>query len=297
MTWNSTFRRGEANAFIGLVAAFVISISGNLASAEAPVVTPDTILISAGTFITGSDHAEREVAYQLDEAAYGHSATRKNRWYEGEEDRRGISLAAFRITTNLVRNADYARFIRATGRAAPNVSRETWSGYGLVHPFERTRRHAWAQEAPPDGRAQHPVVLVSHGDALAYAAWLSAETGIAWRLPRENEWEKASRGVDGRMFPWGDTFDAAQLNSHDAGPFDTMDVGSFPAGASPFGMMDPAGQVFEWTSTPAGKGRWIVKGGSWDDKGCGVCRPAARHSRPEAIKHILIGFRLVRDVD
>ena len=60
-------------------------------------------------------------------------------------------------------------------------------------------------------------------------------------------------------------------------------------------MLDAAGQVFEWTATPARRGRFIVKGGSWDDKGCGVCRPAARHSRPEDIRHILIGFRLVHD--
>ncbi len=52
-----------------------------------------------------------------------------------------------------------------------------------------------------------------------------------------------------------------------------------------------------WVSrkTAAEKGRYIVKGGSWDDKGCGVCRPAARHARPEGLKHILIGFRLVRE--
>lgn len=57
-----------------------------------------------------------------------------------------------------------------------------------------------------------------------------------------------------------------------------------------------AGQVFEWTETLAGnRGRAVVKGGSWDDKGCGVCRAAARHSRPEGLKHILIGFRLVTD--
>jgi formylglycine-generating enzyme required for sulfatase activity len=60
-------------------------------------------------------------------------------------------------------------------------------------------------------------------------------------------------------------------------------------------MLDAAGQVFEWTATPAGRGRFVVKGGSWDDKGCGVCRPAARHGRPEGIRHILIGFRLVHD--
>ncbi|MBI1985361.1 MAG: SUMF1/EgtB/PvdO family nonheme iron enzyme, partial [Rhodospirillales bacterium] len=94
-------------------------------------------------------------------------------------------------------------------------------------------------------------------------------------------------------FPWGDSYDPRRLNSHDLGPFDTMPVGSFPEGASPFGLLDAAGQVFEWTATPAGAGRYLVKGGSWDDKGCGVCRLAARHSRPADLKHILIGFRLV----
>ncbi len=74
-----------------------------------------------------------------------------------------------------------------------------------------------------------------------------------------------------------------------------MPVGSYPAGKSPFGILDAAGQVFEWTATGASGARFIVKGGSWDDKGYGVCRPAARHARPAAIKHILIGFRLVRE--
>lgn len=105
-----------------------------------------------------------------------------------------------------------------------------------------------------------------------------------WHLPSELEWEKAARG---------DEFDATELNSQNAGPFLTMVVGSFPAGASPYGPLDAAGQIFEWTAT--GAGRYLVKGGSWDDKGCGICRPAGRHSRPQYIKHILIGFRLVTD--
>ena len=87
-----------------------------------------------------------------------------------------------------------------------------------------------------------------------------------------------------------------RLASHDAGPFDTVPVGHFPAGASPFGVLDAAGLVFEWTATPDGTNRYVVKGGSWDDKGCGVCRPAARHSRPAELRHILIGFRLVRNL-
>jgi len=136
-------------------------------------------------------------------------------------------------------------------------------------------------------------VLVSHADAEAFAAWLSAQTGRRWRLPSALEWEKAARGAQGRRFPWGAAWDPQKLNSHDAGPFDTLPVGSFPAGVSPYGLLDAAGQVFEWTATRAGTQRFLVKGGSWDDSGCGVCRPAAGHGRPLGLKHILIGFRLV----
>jgi formylglycine-generating enzyme required for sulfatase activity len=103
--------------------------------------------------------------------------------------------------------------------------------------------------------------------------------------------------TDGRWFLWGNTWEPTLANTHDLGPFDTMPVGSFPTGQSPFDLLDPAGQAFEWTVDTAGQGRVVVKGaGSWDDKGCGVCRPAARHTRPAALKHILIGFRLVREV-
>jgi formylglycine-generating enzyme required for sulfatase activity len=262
--------------------------------AQLPV--PETVAIPTGRFVAGSDAAEREAAYRLDERAYGHTVTRDNKWYEGERQRDPAETGAFAITRTPITNAQYAAFVAATGHRAPDVDPQTWRGYRLVHPYARTRRHAWAGGGPPAGREAHPVVLVTHDDALAYAAWLSTETGRRWRLPSETEWEKAARGPDGRRFPWGDAYDPARLNSHDLGPFDTMPVGSFPDGASPFGLMDAAGQVFEWTATPAGEGRFLVKGGSWDDKGCGVCRPAARHGRPTHLKHILIGFRLVYDV-
>ncbi len=74
-----------------------------------------------------------------------------------------------------------------------------------------------------------------------------------------------------------------------------MKVGAFAEGASPFGVLDMAGQVYEWTSTEAGRGNFIVKGGSWDDRGCGLCRAAARHGRPGSMRHFLVGFRLVRE--
>ncbi|WP_299398095.1 SUMF1/EgtB/PvdO family nonheme iron enzyme [Pelagibius sp.] len=256
---------------------------------------PEVIAVPAGPFIAGSDRAEREAAYLLDEAAYGHSRTREGRWYEGERARGPVTLPAFTIARGLVTNRFYAAFVADSGHPAPDVDPETWAGYGLIHPYERTRRHAWRGRRPPPGREDHPVVLVSHGDAEAFAAWLSAETGRRWRLPSALEWEKAARGDDGRRFPWGDDWDPARLNSHDQGPFDTLPAGSFPAGASPYGLLDAAGQVFEWTASPQGEGRFLVKGGSWDDSGCGVCRPAAQHGRPRDLKHILIGFRLIVD--
>ncbi len=263
--------------------------------ARAAEPVPETVEIPEGAFIVGSDRAEREAAYRLDEAAYGHSRTREWGWYESEQNRQKIQTAAYRITKTLITNGQYLAFVTATGHAAPDVDAKTWATYKLVHPFPRTRRHAWKKGMLPSGRRDHPVVMVSWDDARAYAAWLTKQTGKTWRLPSETEWEKAARGTDGRRFPWGDAYEPERLNSHDLGPFDTVPVGRFPKGQSPFGLLDPAGQVFEWTSSEAKKGRYFVKGGSWDDKGCGVCRPAARHARPKALKHILIGFRLVQE--
>ncbi len=288
MRWRGVICRRAAAVL--LMAMSLVACSAQMTQSAA---VPETIAIPAGAFIAGSDRAEREMAYRLDEAAYGHSRTRKAKWYENEPDRQQRDTAAFRITRTPITNAQYAAFVTATGYPAPDVDPKTWAGYGLIHPYDRTRRHAWREGKPPSGRPDHPVVLVSHHDAEAYAAWLSSATGQSWRLPKEDEWEKAARGTEGRRFPWGDDWNPGLANSHDAGPFDTLPVGRFADGASPFGLLDGAGQVFEWTATAAGAGRFIVKGGSWDDSGCGVCRPAARHGRPAAIKHILIGFRLV----
>lgn len=290
---NKTDRAVLKSHFLILL-ALLVAVPSAIAG---DVLAPDALInVPAGAFIRGSDRAEREAAYRLDEAAYGHSVTRKNRWYESEFERGSVTLPAYEITKTLVTNAQYAAFVQATGHRVPDVDPTTWKGYGLIHPYSRTRRHAWNKGKPPEGRKNHPVVLISHADAKAYAAWLSKKTGETWRLPTEAEWEKAARGTEGRRFPWGAEYDPSRLNSHDKGPFDTLPVDAFPNGASPFGMLDPAGQAFEWTSTKAsGAGRYIVKGGSWDDSGCGICRPAARHSRPEGLKHILVGFRLVRE--
>ncbi len=306
---NTQNRIGPVASMAGVVGALLVvpGLCGGLiwgASALAGgdagrPATPAVIAIPAGSFIAGSDAAEREAAYRLDEAAYGHGRTREWGWYDDERPRGPVALPDFFITRTPITNAQYAAFVAATGHPAPDVDPATWKSYRLIHPYERTRKFAWTGGRPPPGREDHPVVLVSHADARAYAAWLSRRTGRHWRLPGELEWEKAARGTDGRRFPWGDAFDPRRLNSHDLGPFETTEVGRFGAGDSPFGLADAAGQVFEWTATAGGNGggkaRYLVKGGSWDDKGCGICRPAARHTRPATLKHILIGFRLVRE--
>ena len=295
-SWVGAMRRGSRNS-IGCALLVITSVllAAFPDGSHAQQGIPATIVVPAGVFKAGSTRAEREAAYRLDERAYGHSRTRKNGWYDNELPAHLILLPAFRLTRTPITNAQYRLFVAATGHPAPDVDAVTWNSYGLVHPYNRTRRHAWRGPQSPPGREAHPVVLVAQADAMAYARWLSEQTGQVWRLPTELEWEKGIRGKDGRRFPWGDEFRPNLLNSHDRGPFDTLPVGRFESGRGPFGALDGAGQVFEWTATPAGPAAVIVKGGSWDDSGCGICRPAARHARPGALKHILIGFRLVNE--
>jgi len=267
---------------------------------DSSLFVPKTVTVAEGAYIAGSDPAEREYAYQLDEKAYGHDRTRAAGWYDRERSRQSINVDAFDITVTPITNQQYAEFVNATNYPAPDVDREVWKSFGLIHPYSRTRKHAWQNGVVPLNRQHHPVVLVSWHDAVAYARWLSEQTGQRWSLPTEDQWEKAVRGSKGWRFPWGGEFRADLLNSHDAGPFDTMPVGSFADGVSEYGVLDGVGQVFEWLSAEIVDDEIIddrikVKGGSWDDSGCGVCRPAASHHRPANLQHILIGFRLVRE--
>jgi formylglycine-generating enzyme required for sulfatase activity len=139
------------------------------------------------------------------------------------------------------------------------------------------------------------VVLVSWDDAAAYCAWRGQVVGHPRRLPSAHELEKAARGVEGLAYPWGVTFDRSKLNSAVGGPRDTVTVGSYPDGQSPLGVLDTAGNVFQWTATPWPPGepagaRMTVKGSAWDDFG-GLGRGAAWHGRVRTVRHVIVGFR------
>ncbi|MDX8411730.1 MAG: SUMF1/EgtB/PvdO family nonheme iron enzyme [Mariprofundaceae bacterium] len=260
-----------------------------------PAAAAGWVEVPAGPFLMGSTPAQIEQAYRISADGYGNGRVREYGWFDREAPQRSIQLPAFRIQKTVVTNQAYRQFVEETGHSAPHVDKKTWVSYGLVHPYARARQYMWAGDHPPMGKENHPVVLVSIEDARAYAAWLSNKTGRRLRLPSEPEWEKAMRGVDGSMYPWGDDYDPALLNNADRGPFATMPVGVFPDGASPYGVLDGAGQVYEWTGSSWPGGKYVVKGGSWDDHG-GICRPAARHGRPPGLKHVLIGFRLLEDL-
>jgi toxoflavin biosynthesis protein ToxD len=82
---------------------------------------------------------------------------------------------------------------------------------------------------------------------MAYCRWLSEVTGKTYSLPSEAEWEKGARGTDGRIYPWGNQWDATRCNTREGGRGGTAPVGTYPRGASPYGLLDMAGNVWEWT--------------------------------------------------
>ena len=240
------------------------------------------VLIPAGAFWRGSDGKERSLARSLSSPE-----TVAADWFSAETPRHQAESEAFSIDRLLVTQEQYSGFVARTRRPPPEISRRDYTRQGfLVHAYSEWMPYLWTRGTPPQDRLDHPVVLVSAPDAEAYCRWRHP----AGRLPSEIEWEKAARGTDGRVFPWGDSWEPERLNSAARGPDGTTPVGRYAAGASPFGVLDPVGNVFQWTSTRWPDGRRVVKGCAWDDD-AGLCRPAARHGRPAASRHILIGFR------
>jgi serine/threonine-protein kinase len=191
-----------------------------------------------------------------------------------------LRLDAFRIDKFEVTRAQFRTFVAATGFRpdSPAVTRFT------------------------DREAQEPVVGVTWANAVAYCNWSGG------RLPTEAEWEKAARGTDGRIYPWGNQPDSAKLNASESGLKRPRPVGSYPAGASPYGALDMAGNVAEWTQSlkkpypydpgdgrndPSAAGERVIRGGSWENS-AESARTFARAGFPADFVHPTVGFRCVR---
>ncbi len=177
-----------------------------------------------------------------------------------------VWLWGYYIDRYEVTQADYARFVEATGYRAPYVDEDWASELGFN----------WEGGRPPPDKLDHPVVLVSFHDAAEYCRWAGK------RLPTEAEWEKASYGTDGRWWPWGDAWVEGRANQGRLARVDNFDdrdgykltspVGAFPEGASPYGVLDIFGNAWEWTDDPP-SGDWAAIRGRrlfgmiWDPRG------------------------------
>lgn len=147
--------------------------------------------------------------------------------FDNEKPQHQVSLDAFAIGRVPITNAQYHLFVQATEHELP------------PH---------WEDGRPPKDLASHPVVTVTWYDALAYCRWLSQVTGKNITLPSEAEWEKAARGArDARAYPWGDDYDRMHGNGRELDLGTTTPVGIFSNGASPYGVLDMSGNVWDWT--------------------------------------------------
>ncbi len=206
---------------------------------------PEMIRIPAGEFLMGSDSTKDKDAG------------------DNEMPQHRVYLDEYWIAKYPVTQAQYLGFVKATNQRIP----DDWDK---------------KQKAPLTNKLNHPVIQVDWNDAVAYCRWLAQMTGKPYRLPTEAEWEKAARGADGRIYPWGNVVpDATRLNfNRNVGT--TTEVGKYPSGASPYGVLDMAGNVWEWVAdwcgekypsgassparNPAGpsSGTYrVLRGGSW----------------------------------
>jgi len=259
-----------------------------VASISAPV-EPRQVLISAGKAYLGSNAAEKDFGYEI-----GSAAARRWRWFDIEKERM-VNLDEYAMDRGLVTQKDYEEFVQETQHRAPFITAKEYQQQGfLVHPYDEVKKYLWQNNSPPENLKNHPVVLVSIDDAEAYCKWRGQKQSRRYRLPTEDEWEKAARGTNHRYFPWGNQWNPTYLNSATKGPYQTTPVGLYIKGQSPYGIFDMAGNVFQWTGTQQSpkSERYLLKGCSWDDAP-GICRSAARHSRLKTSRHILIGFRCV----
>jgi toxoflavin biosynthesis protein ToxD len=216
---------------------------------------PEMVMVPQGEFTIGTSGAQVLALLQKEDWA---KEWQDKGLFQVEQPQHKVTLPAFQIAIAPVTTAEYQIFVWETGQKVP----KGWDGFRF-----------------PEEKGDHPVVNVSLEDAKAYCAWMSKTLGESFRLPTEAEWEKAARGTDGRMYPWGEEFDPWRCNTLESAKNGTVPIRSYsPAGDSPMGCADMAGNVFEWTSSllapypyspqaaqekSDSNTRYVVRGGAW----------------------------------
>jgi formylglycine-generating enzyme len=194
----------------------------------------DWVTIPAGEFLMGSNKMVDKLAY------------------DDETPQHTLYLPEYRIARVPVTVVQFAAFVGARGHTTTaEVQGSAWSWTGSD--WKEIKGSDWAHPRGPESsvraKQDHPVTCVSWHDATAFCQWAGA------RLPTEAEWEKAARGTDGRIWPWGNWEPNGGVCNFNMAVGDTTPVERNPDGKSPFGLLDVAGNVWEWTSSLWGRGR------------------------------------------
>lgn len=191
----------------------------------------DMVLIPEGPFLMGSTEEDIKKLLELDKNV---EASR----FDVEVPQREVYMSAYLIDKSPITNAEYKKFIESGGYK----QRDFWSDAGWDYVQQVKPLDSDGVHSAMDSEDDCPVVNVSWYEAEAFAKYAGK------RLPTEAEWEKAARGTDGRIYPWGNEFDKAKLNCAESKIEKPTPVTKFPDGISGYGCFDMAGNVWEWTA-------------------------------------------------
>jgi formylglycine-generating enzyme required for sulfatase activity len=222
-------------------------------------------------------------------------------WPGGSETpRHRPTLDAYRISKYPITYAQYTAFVHDGGYT--ERWRKCWARDGWNWKGERTGpdREGGVFDLP-----NHPAVMITWYEAAAFCNWLGERSGLKVTLPSEAQWEKAARGTDGRVYPWGPELMPDHANYRETDINTTSAVGIFPLGASPYGVLDMGGNVWEWCLTkwredytttedndPEGMDERVLRGGAFHDGARGMrCAVRNRHFAFDRVRYF--GFRIV----
>lgn len=274
-----------------LVVPVAVERGGPPCSPEGEVHLPDLeageCWVPPGWFVCGGDPEAPD------------ALRRQRRWLDG-----------FVMQRDPVTQGDYLAFLDDLAARGGEGEVRRWlpqgrdgAMFGVVGPDGRFRIDV--QDRTLVARSDAPIVLVDHPAARAYAAWRAERDGRPWRLPTSLEWEKAARGVDGRVWPWGNHHEPSWAGTLAAeGVPGLRPVGAFPGDVSPYGVRDLVGGVRDWTDSPfdadgerlEGHAPYVVvRGGAWSSV-TPLCRPTGRFGNRPGDRFQSLGFRLVRSV-